>query len=177
MQRLVIILIFAARCNKKIYFAWRISNFESLLFSYLIFHDPHSAICIPQATFNGAPGVSRTRDLWLRRPTLYPAELRARLKLAGRWTRIRLSSLVSRPSFFPFRYPGAPGRSRTCDLRIRSPTLYPAELRARQKHLIKAVETADMTVSTIEKWGERRGLNPRPPGPQPGALPTELRPP
>ena len=38
---------------------------------------------------------------------------------------------------------GAPGRSRTCGLRIRSPTLYPAELRARQKHLIKAVETAD----------------------------------
>ena len=26
-------------------------------------------------------------------------------------------------------------------------------------------------------WGERRGLNPRPPGPQPGALPTELLPP
>src|SRR4051794_23188852 len=25
--------------------------------------------------------------------------------------------------------------------------------------------------------GERRDLNPRPPGPQPGALPTELRPP
>ena len=26
---------------------------------------------------NGAPGGSRTHDLWLRRPTLYPAELRA----------------------------------------------------------------------------------------------------
>jgi hypothetical protein len=26
-------------------------------------------------------------------------------------------------------------------------------------------------------WGERRDLNPRHPGPQPGALPTELRPP
>jgi hypothetical protein len=26
---------------------------------------------------------------------------------------------------------GAPGRIRTCDQRIRSPTLYPAELRAR----------------------------------------------
>src|SRR5208282_6898153 len=26
-------------------------------------------------------------------------------------------------------------------------------------------------------WGERRDLNPRPPGPQPGALPSELRPP
>ncbi len=27
--------------------------------------------------FNGAPGAIRTRGLWLRRPTLYPAELRA----------------------------------------------------------------------------------------------------
>src|SRR5258706_6088773 len=27
----------------------------------------------------GAPGGSRTHDLWLRRPTLYPAELRARI--------------------------------------------------------------------------------------------------
>ena len=26
-------------------------------------------------------------------------------------------------------------------------------------------------------WGERWDLNPRQPGPQPGALPTELRPP
>ena len=26
---------------------------------------------------NGEPGASRTRDLWLRKPTLYPAELRA----------------------------------------------------------------------------------------------------
>ena len=30
---------------------------------------------------------------------------------------------------------------------------------------------------SFNNWGERRGLNPRPPGPQPGALPTELRPP
>ena len=28
-----------------------------------------------------------------------------------------------------------------------------------------------------DEWGERRGLNPRPPEPQSGALPTELRPP
>ena len=27
------------------------------------------------------------------------------------------------------------------------------------------------------KWGDRRGSNPQPPGPQPGALPIELRPP
>src|SRR5438874_13832574 len=28
----------------------------------------------------------------------------------------------------------------------------------------------------LKLWGDRRGLNPRHPGPQPGALPTELRP-
>ena len=30
-------------------------------------------------------------------------------------------------------FDGTPGRIRTCDLRIRSPTLYPAELRAHLK--------------------------------------------
>src|SRR5689334_1330744 len=29
----------------------------------------------------------------------------------------------------------------------------------------------------VTQWGERRGSNPRPPGPQPGALPAELHPP
>ena len=29
----------------------------------------------------------------------------------------------------------------------------------------------------ITEWGEWWGLNPRPPGPQPGALPAELHPP
>ena len=89
---------------------------------------------------------------------------------------MRLSSLVSRPSFVPLRHTGAPGRSRTCDLRIRSPTLYPAELRALVKPL-KLQRRPKATVSRMQNWGERRGLNPRPPGPQPGALPTELRPP
>ena len=32
-------------------------------------------------------------------------------------------------------------------------------------------------LSTKKYWGERRGSNPRHPGPQPGALPAELRPP
>src|SRR5689334_6494306 len=32
-------------------------------------------------------------------------------------------------------------------------------------------------VTGYTTWGERRDLNPRHPGPQPGALPTELRPP
>jgi hypothetical protein len=32
----------------------------------------------------------------------------------------------------PLRYPGAPGRTRTCNHRIRNPMLYPIELRAQR---------------------------------------------
>ena len=46
----------------------------------------------------GTPEGIRTPDLWYRKPTLYPAELRAQ-KL------------------------GTPGRIRTCDLLVRSQTL------------------------------------------------------
>src|ERR1700678_3498997 len=36
-----------------------------------------------------------------------------------------------------------------------------------------------MHLTCVVRWseGDRRGSNPRPPGPHPGALPTELRPP
>src|SRR6188508_1829513 len=37
-----------------------------------------------QGESNGAPGRIRTCGLWLRRPTLYPAELRARTRRSGR---------------------------------------------------------------------------------------------
>lgn len=37
----------------------------------------------------GAPGGSRTHDLWLRKPTLYPTELRAQ---ARDYTKITISS-------------------------------------------------------------------------------------
>ena len=55
---------------------------------------------------------------------------------------------------------GAPGRIRTCDLRIRSPLLYPAELQA----LCQACYSQ-------EKWSGWRDSNPRPSGPKPDALP------
>ena len=55
------------------------------------------------------------------------------------------------------------GGDRTHDPRVKSPLLYLTELPA---HVIQ-----------LSKLGERRGSNPRQPGPQPGALPTELRPP
>ena len=53
---------------------------------------------------------------------------------------------------------GAPSGIRTLDLGIKSPLLWPAEL-------------------TAQKWGEKRGSNPRPSEPQSDALPTELLPP
>src|SRR6266545_4713356 len=52
---------------------------------------------------------------------------------------------------------GGPGATRTPGLRIRSPTLYPTELRVRKS------------------WGERGDSNPRPLEPQSRALPAELR--
>jgi hypothetical protein len=94
---------------------------------------------------------------------------------------------------------GTPGRTRTCDLRIRSPALYPTELRAQA--FFRQCQISDLnqldfrnqsrpgSAGNVQKadtpfadlivdwslWGERWGLNPRPQGPQPCALPTELR--
>jgi hypothetical protein len=48
---------------------------------------------------------------------------------------------------------GTPDRTRTCDLRLRRPLLYPAELRAQNK------------------WSGRQDSNLRPPAPKAGALP------
>ena len=42
----------------------------------------------------GAPGRNRTCNLWLRRPTLYPIELRARQStVCSRWSRVSVFSL------------------------------------------------------------------------------------
>src|SRR5665811_1317500 len=65
-----------------------------------------------------------------------PARLGGRLRIAGRLGRHRL---LCRPAlrllvhgFSSEGSVGAPGRIRTCDLKIRSLLLYPAELRARE---------------------------------------------
>ena len=50
----------------------------------------------------------------------------------------------------------APGRSRTCDPRLRRPMLYPAELQAQSCSII---------------WSGWRDSNPRHPAPKAGALP------
>src|SRR3954451_7197246 len=51
------------------------------------------------------------------------------------YSALRLKRLDGRPSWQAAsgREPSAPGRTRTCDLRIRSPLLYPAELQGRAK--------------------------------------------
>ena len=46
-----------------------------------------------------------------------------------------------------------PGRIRTCDLRIRSPELYPAELRAHSKYFrgTTGIESATPTSPALQK--------------------------
>ena len=83
--------------------------------------------------FYGAPGGSRTHDLRLRRPTLYPAELQAH-SISDCGLDI-FHDFIPQSAIRNSQFLGAPGRARTCGIRIRSPTLYPAELRALVKPL------------------------------------------
>ncbi len=51
---------------------------------------------------------------------------------------------------------GAPGRSRTCDLQFRKLTLYPTELRARDRNIISL--SRQMPTAVVEKLGQRLQL-------------------
>ncbi len=68
---------------------------------------------------------------------------------------------------------GTPGRDRTCDLRIRSPSLCPTELRAPRSIPARHVPRGSRLRGGA--WGERRDLNPQPLEPQSSALTIELR--
>src|SRR4029453_15172881 len=68
---------------------------------------------------------------------------------------------------------GTPGRDRTCDLRIRSPSLCPTELRAPRSP--PARHGSPARDSPGGGGGERRDLNPQPLEPQSSALTIELR--
>ena len=84
----------------------------------------------------------------LYRGTNYPAKLRAApVTQPKRVTQTGLSKTKS----------GAPDRTRTCNLRLRRPLLYPVELRAQKPQWVK--------------WSGQRDLNPRHPAPKAGALP------
>jgi hypothetical protein len=57
---------------------------------------------------------------------------------------------------------GAPGRTRTCDPRLRRPMLYPAELRA---------QSGASSHQHGSRWSGQRDSNPRPSAPKADALP------
>ena len=57
---------------------------------------------------------------------------------------------------------GAPGRIRTCDLKIRSLLLYPAELRALDVATSRRDETRSGALGRHSEWSGRRASNPRP---------------
>src|SRR5690606_23516260 len=66
--------------------------------------------------------------------------------------------------------PHAPGRNRTFNLGIKSPLLCQLSY-GRDKHKPSNIR-ADAVRDARRSEGERGDLNPRPPGPQPGALTT-----
>ena len=77
--------------------------------------------------FYGAPKRSRTPNLLIRSQTLYPIELWALIQFVSS-TCISLSLLSNLVKHFSNFFYGAPKRSRTPNLLIRSQTLYPIEL-------------------------------------------------
>ena len=150
---------------------------------------------------SGAPGGSRTPDPRLRRPLLYPAELRAletletrhepspgttrrcfrklRVSKGARTLNPRIHSPVLYRLSYTHRKPklGAPGGNRTPDLRLRRPTLYPSELRALKpsRLLLETLQRCEPRLrpghSHHVKESGRPDSDRRPPAPKAGALP------
>lgn len=78
----------------------------------------------------GVPGGNRTCDLQIRNLSLYPTELRALNNFRKYLLEALLAQNLAVPTIARRASVGAPGRVRTCNLRIRSPALYPIELQA-----------------------------------------------
>ena len=70
---------------------------------------------------------------------------------------------------------GAPGRTRTCDHRLRRPVLYPAELRALDGPRLDSRTFPPgaplPAAEPCDRWSGQRDLNPRPSAPKADALP------
>ena len=94
--------------------------------------------------FYGAPKRSRTPNLLIRSQTLYPIELWALIQFVSS-TCISLSLLSNLVKHFSNFFYGAPKRSRTPNLLIRSQTLYPIELWA----LIQFVSSTCISLSLL----------------------------
>ena len=130
---------------------------------------------------HGAPGRIRTCDPRLRRPLLYPAELRALGESSlQKWSvrqDLNLRPLVPKTSALP----SCATHRLECFVKlliklenmVRKERL---ELSRREALEPKSSVSTNSTTSA-KKWGGRWDLNPRQPESQSGALPTELRPP
>ena len=127
--------------------------------------------------------------------------LRSKSKVKGQRSKARLATPPPGPltfAFCPLTFAlatreasvGAPGRTRTCDLRIRSPALYPTELRAHKRssyHLTRSVllpegDTIDdcaPTCGQLRARARRAGVragDQQPAAPQPRRIPTSRLP-
>ncbi len=111
----------------------RNSGFLLYRFAFLI---PHSAFAIPHSLLDWRARQGSNHAVVARKglprgglpPLVSPPNRRGASLLHPSAAGDRISSRCCRRGQLALH--GAPGRARTCGLRIRSPTLYPAELRA-----------------------------------------------
>ena len=113
----------------------------------------------------GAPGPVRTGDLRLRRPLLYPTELRAHPRRRP----------AHRPNLHGDGHSGAGDEARTRDIQLGRLMLY--QLSYARPHPFRAHPAPSPTTSqtpaahaAAQTWSGRPDLNRRPSGPKPDAL-------
>ncbi len=144
-------------------------------------------------TQGGVNDGTRTHDDWNHNPGLYQLSYAHHNNLVNYY--VAISNLELLIVYFlqvllPTRKYGAPGRTRTCNPRLRRAMLYPVELQAQktstyhcftavngrhydvQVNLRKPILNNTIVSETICKyWSGQRDLNPRPSAPKADALP------
>ncbi len=144
------------------------ASFMSTTF-FKLFPKLFVVVCCPSATFNNIPRCfSINQAFFLKREKKKTSILSLKLE-NGREDRIRTcdpmvpNHVLYQAELLPDfkKYYGAPERSRTPNLLIRSQTLYPIELRA------QSISQYPVGI----KWSGRRDSNPRPPPWQGDVLP------